>query len=417
MKRSIKPSKVSGTVVAPSSKSVAQRAIALASMALGQSNILSVGSSDDVLAAISVCKALGARIEQQPDGLLINGGIKVPTAPLNLGESGLSVRMFSAIAATLGQEVVLTGHGSLLNRPMDIVENSLNPLCDYCKTNNGKLPIIVKGSLKGGEVNIDGSISSQVLTGILIASPYAQKDTVIHVDNLQSRPYIDITLGMMRYFGVEVENDNYQTFIVKTGQKYQPKTYTVEGDWSGAAFLLVAGAIAGNIIVKNIQINSSQADRAIVDALFYAGAKVSIYENHLEVNSHNLNGFHFDATHCPDLFPPLVALAAHCEGESRILGVSRLRVKESDRAATLMAEFDKMGLDIKIEGELMIVKGSKPTAASVISHGDHRIAMATATAALAGNGTIEIDGAECVAKSYPDFFEDLKKVTSLPTGR
>lgn len=407
MKRSIKPSTVSGTVVAPSSKSVAQRAIALASMALGQSNILSVGNSDDVLAATSVCKALGANIEQQPEGLLINGGLKTPSAPLNLGESGLSVRMFSSIAATLGHEVVLTGHGTLLNRPMDIVENSLKPLCDYCKTNNGKLPIIVKGPLKGGEVNIDGSISSQVLTGILIASPYAQKDTIIKVNNLQSRPYIDITIGMMRYFGVEVDNINYQEFRIKAGQKYQPKTYTVEGDWSGAAFLLVAGAIAGNVIVKNIQIGSSQADKAIVDALFYAGAKVSIYENHLEVNSHALNGFHFDATHCPDLFPPLVALAAHCEGESRILGVSRLRVKESDRAATLIAEFSKMGQDIRIEGELMIIKGSKPCGASVISHGDHRIAMATATAALAGNGIVEIDGAECVAKSYPNFFEDL----------
>ena len=149
-----------------------------------------------------------------------------------------------------------------------------------------------------------------------------------------------------------------------------------------------------------------------MDALFYAGAKVSIYENHLEVNSHNLNAFHFDATHCPDLFPPLVALAAHCEGESRILGVSRLRVKESDRAATLMTEFSKMGLDIRVEGELMIIKGSKPSGASVLSHGDHRIAMATATAALAGNSTVEIDGAECVAKSYPEFFKDIGKLTT-----
>lgn len=412
MKRSIKPSRVSGTVVAPASKSVAQRAIALASMALGESKIFSVGNSDDVLAAISVCKALGANIQQQPDGLLINGGIKSPTIPLNFGESGLSVRMFSAIAATLEQEITLTGYGSLLKRPMDIVENSLNPLCDYCRTNNGKLPITVKGPLKGGEVSIDGSVSSQVLTGILMASPFAKTDTLIKVDNLQSRPYIDITIKLMKHFGVEVENDNYQTFKVKAGQKYQPEIYTVEGDWSGAAFLLVAGAIAGNVKVHNIQIGSSQADKAIVDALFYAGAKVSIYENYLEVGSHELNGFHFDATQCPDLFPPLVALAAHCEGESRILGVSRLRVKESDRAATLMEEFAKMGIDISIDGELMIVKGGKPKGAKVFAHGDHRIAMATATAALAGTGEVEIESAECVAKSYPEFFEDFSKLIS-----
>ena len=411
MKRYIKPSKVNGTIVASPSKSVAQRAIAIASMAIGQSEIISAGNSDDVLAAISVCKELGAKIEVKSDSLIITGGLSIPKAQLNLGESGLSVRMFSAIAATLDGEVILTGHGSLLNRPMNIVESSLSPLCDYCITNNGKLPIVVKGPFKGGEVSVDGSISSQVLTGILIASPYAQKDVIINVDNLQSRPYIDITIRMMKYFGVDVENQNYQVFKIKSGQRYQPKTYTVEGDWSGAAFLLVAGAIAGKVKVDNLQLNSSQADKAIINALIYAGAKVSMNDNHIEVTKHHLNGFHFDATHCPDLFPPLVALAAHCDGESRILGVSRLRVKESDRATTLMEVFGKMGIDIKIEGELMIIKGGKPHSAKVSSHGDHRIAMATAVAALVGDGEVEIDGAESVAKSYPDFFEDLSKLT------
>ncbi|RPH32109.1 MAG: 3-phosphoshikimate 1-carboxyvinyltransferase [Bacteroidales bacterium] len=411
MKRSIKSSRVNGSIFAPASKSVAQRAIAIASMAVGQSEIASTGSSDDVIAAISVCKALGARIETKPDGLIISGGISRPAIPLNFGESGLSVRMFSAIAATLEGEVVLTGHGSLLNRPMNIVENSLSPLCEYCRTNNGKLPILVKGPFKGGEVTIDGSISSQVLTGILMASPYAKKDVTVKVENLQSRPYIDITIGIMKYFGVDVENMDYQEFKIKSGQFYQPKKYTVEGDWSGAAFMLVAGAVAGKVKVENLQLNSSQADKAIINALIYAGAKVSMADNFVEVCKHQLNGFHFDATHCPDLFPPLVALASHCEGETRILGVSRLRVKESDRAATLSEEFIKMGVDIRIDGELMVINGGKPHGAIVQSHGDHRIAMATAIAALAGDGDVEIEGAEAVAKSYPEFFEDLEKLT------
>jgi 3-phosphoshikimate 1-carboxyvinyltransferase len=179
-------------------------------------------------------------------------------------------RMFSAIAATLDGEVVLTGHGSLLNRPMNIVENSLNPLCEYCRTNSGKLPITVKGPLKGGKITIDGSISSQVLTGILMASPYAKKDVVINVENLQSRPYIDITLEMMKYFGVDVENEDYKEFRIKLGQQYQPRNYKVEGDWSGASFLLVAAAIAGKVRVENLQISSSQADKAIINALIYA---------------------------------------------------------------------------------------------------------------------------------------------------
>ena len=175
MRKSIRPSTVSGSVIAPPSKSVAQRAIAIASMAMGQSEIILPGSSDDVVAATNVCRALGVKIEKKFDRLLVSGGLMLPQVPLNCGESGLSVRMFSAIAATLDGEVTLTGQGSLLNRPMGIVEQSLGPLCEFCKTNNGKLPIVVKGPLQGGEVKIDGSVSSQVLTGILIASPYAKR--------------------------------------------------------------------------------------------------------------------------------------------------------------------------------------------------------------------------------------------------
>lgn len=412
MKRSIKPSKVNGSVCAPASKSVAQRAIAIASMAMGHSEIISVGESDDVQAAISVCRAMGVNFDILSDRLIISGGLRLPKIPLDCGESGLSVRMFSAIAATLDGEVMLTGKGSLLNRPMDIVEESLIPMGIRCTTNQGQLPILVKGPMQGGIIKVDGSISSQVITGMLIASPYAKRDTTLLVQNLQSQPYIDITLEVMKSFGVDVENKNYSEFFIKAGQRYKPIEYTVEGDWSGAAFMLVAGAIGGRVMVTNLRPNSPQADRVIINALNCAGAKISVYDNQIEVNKHHLKGFDFDATNCPDLFPPLVALASHCEGETRILGVSRLHVKESDRAATLKDEFGKMGIDIRIEGELLIVKGGKPQGANVQSHGDHRIAMATAVAALAGTGDLEIDGAECVSKSYPEFFEELDKVAS-----
>lgn len=410
MKKNIRPSTVNGSIVAPPSKSVAQRAIAIASMAFGQSEILAPGQGDDVMAAISVCKKLGAKIDEKIDKLVIQGGISSPNKYLNCGESGLSIRMFSSIAATLESEVVLTGEGSLLNRPMNIVEESLAPLCNYCKTNNGKLPITLKGPLKGGLISIDGSISSQVLTGLLIASPYAKKDVIIKVKNLQSRPYIDVTIAVMKSFGVEVENKNYKEFRIKADQRYQPKTYKIEGDWSGASFLLVAGAIGGRVKVENLQLNSFQADKAIINALIYAGAKVSMHDNHIEVSKNQLYGFDFDATQCPDLFPPLVALASHCLGESKILGVSRLSVKESDRAKALMDEFKKMGIDMDINGELMIVKGGKVYSAIVDSHGDHRIAMSTAIAAIKGEGIVGIENAECVAKSYPGFFEDLESL-------
>lgn len=410
MKRYVKPSAVNGEIIAPASKSVAQRVIAIASLANGQSEIFYPGQSDDVVAAIRVCRALGASITEFDNKLVIAGGIKNPSEPLNCGESGLSIRMFSSIAATLSMPVVLTGTGSLTKRPMGIVEESVKAMGAQCKTSNGFVPITVTGPIAGGRINVDGSLSSQVLTGMLIAAPLAQNDLVIEVENLQSKPYIDLTIDAMKTFGVDVENTEYKSFTVKTEQKYRPTTFTVEGDWSGAAFLLVAGAVAGNVRVNNLSPFSKQADRAILDALMQVGANISIFENAIEINKNHLNPFHFDATHCPDLFPPLVALAAHCKGESRILGVSRLRAKESDRAATLQQEFAKLGIEIKINGELMQIFGGKVEGGKVRSHHDHRIAMACAVAALAGNGEVEIDDAEAVGKSYPEFFEDIERI-------
>lgn len=410
MRKLVKPSAIDGTVSAPPSKSVAQRAIALASLALGESEILHTGSSDDVLAAIRVCKDFGAKIVESPKGLTIKGGFSTPTLPLNCGESGLGIRMFSCIAATLNQPITLTGEGSLLKRPMGIVEKAINALGAKCKTTNGYAPIFVTGPLKGGKVKVDGSLSSQVLTGMLIAAPFAQTDLVIEVENLQSKPYIDLTIETMKAFGVNIENRNYEEFHIKGNQQYKPATYTVQGDWSGAAFLLVAGAIAGSVRVENLNPMSKQADRAIIQALMWVGAKISIQQDIIEISKSKLHSFHFDATNCPDLFPPLVALAAHCNGESRILGVSRLREKESDRAKTLQMEFAKLGVKISIENELMLIKGGKVLGGKVQSHGDHRIAMACAIAALAGNEPVEIEGADAVAKSYPIFFDAVNSI-------
>ena len=412
MKRLVRPSQVKGTLAAPASKSLAQRAIALASLAKGKSEVLHPGKSDDVLAAIDVCKTLGAKIRIDDDKLFIEGGISTPNKPLHCGESGLGIRMFSSIAATLNQPVMLTGNGSLTKRPMGIVEESIKALGASCSTQNGFIPITVQGPLKGGVAKINGSLSSQVLTGMLMATPFANANTTILVENLQSKPYIDLTIQTMKAFGVEVDNLDYKEFHIKGKQMYSPTFYSVEGDWSGAAFLLVAGAIAGEVGVSNLNPMSKQADRAIVEALMWAGAKISIQDNLVVAGKGELNAFHFDATHCPDLFPPLVALAALCKGESRILGASRLRIKESDRAATLQQEFAKLGVTIEIEGELMRVFGGDVKGGKVHSQGDHRIAMACAVAALAADGEVEIDEAEAVNKSYPKFFEDLAQLNA-----
>ena len=407
----ITPSAVKGQVQAPASKSVAQRAIAIASLASGTSEIFHVGKSDDVKSAIRVCQALGAEIEEKGGSLTVKGGIQTPSEPLNCGESGLGIRMFSALAAILNEPVTLTGEGSLAERPMQMIEDSLQATGVQCETQNGLLPVVVKGPLKGGTVNIDGSASSQVLTGLLIAAPYAISPVTFRVSDLKSRPYVDITTGMMRDFGVLVENKDYEEFVIPAPQKYISKSYTVEGDWSGAAFLLVAGAVAGEVTVTNLDFQSSQADKEILTALKNSGAELSVELDRIFVKKAPLKSFRFDATHCPDLFPPLVVLAAACDGISQIRGVSRLRSKESDRATALQQEFGKLGLYISLEGDNMLIKGSSLNGGRVFSHHDHRIAMACAVAGLIADGPVIIDKAEAINKSYPEFYEDLKSKT------
>jgi 3-phosphoshikimate 1-carboxyvinyltransferase len=242
----------------------------------------------------------------------------------------------------------------------------------------------------------------------------ATEPVTITVNNLKSKPYIDLTLQVMKHFGCEVENNNYESFTIHPTYRVTGKeiSYTVEGDWSGGAFLLVAGAIAGGITVKGLNVFSTQADKAILQALIDCGSNISIEETQIMVSPPAGDGgkpFHFNATDCPDLFPPLVALAAYCNGTSVIEGVSRLAHKESNRGLTLQEEFAKMGVEITLQDDLMMIKGGEGLhGATVHSRHDHRIAMACAVAALMASGATTIEEAEAINKSYPDFYEHLQ---------
>lgn len=410
MKREVKPSEVRGTITAPASKSVVQRAIAAALLSDGKSIITNPGNSNDCLAALSIARALGATVTQSENQLEIIGTRGIASNLLHCGESGLSIRMFTPIAASFSEEIMLTGDGSLSTRPMALLESPLRQLGAFCQTTKGLIPITVKGPLNGGETLLDGSLGSQILTGMLMAAPLAKSDVTIKVKNLQSKPYIDLTLEVMQAFGVTAENRNYEEFYIKANQKYRHTSYNVEGDWSGAAFLLVAGAIAGMIRVENINAQSRQADKAILQALTSAGANVREESSAVEVCRSSLSAFTFDATDCPDLFPPLVSLAAACNGTSAIKGVGRLAHKESNRALALQIEYKKMGINIEVDDNTMRVTGGAINAATIDSHNDHRIAMAAATSALTANGVVTIEDAECVAKSYPEFFDDLSAI-------
>lgn len=410
----ISPSVISGSVTAPASKSAMQRACALALLNNGITIIKNPGKSNDDVAAINIIKQLGATLVYQTNGDLqvtSNGKVNY-TGEINCWESGLSLRMFAAIAALSDQPVILSGEGSLLKRPMGFFDEIFPLLKVSIGSDKGFLPINIKGPLEIKNITFDASLSSQYLTGILFAFAKAAQHTVtVKVNNLKSKPYIDLSIEMLDHFGYHVQHKNYTEFTIDPVAESQKEIiYCTEGDWSGAAFLLVAGATAGAIKVQGLDINSTQADKAIITVLQSCGADLKIDNDYIAVNAENkLEPFSFDATDCPDLFPPLVALAASCKGTSIIKGVSRLVAKESDREKALTDVFWKMNIKVITEGDTMIIKGGTGIkAATVNAHHDHRIAMACAIAGLNADGKMVIHDAAVVSKSYPDFFEHLK---------
>ncbi|MDO8995380.1 MAG: 3-phosphoshikimate 1-carboxyvinyltransferase [Sediminibacterium sp.] len=419
----VHPTKIEGIILANASKSCMQRACAAALLHHGTTQIVNPGNSFDDLAAIEMIQKLGATIiNHSEESLTIQStGVAPISQQLNCGESGLGIRMFTPIAALSKSSLTINGSGSLLKRPMHFFDEVLPQLKVHISSAEGFLPITIQGPLTPTNITIDGSLSSQFLTGLLMAFGAAEADGVtITVNDLKSRPYIDLTLQVMEAFGTTIQNNNYESFsFVKTNKKGKKTNiqYQVEGDWSGAAFLLVAGAIAGNITVKGLNVFSTQADKAILQALSDAGAGLSVQEHQIEVRSLPLKAFHFDATDCPDLFPPLVALAAFCDGTTVIEGVHRLAHKESNRGITLQEEFAKLGVEIKLQDNLMLVVGLRNglqvapiNSAKVSSHHDHRIAMATAIAALNAGAPVTIQDAEAINKSYPAFYSHLQQL-------
>jgi 3-phosphoshikimate 1-carboxyvinyltransferase len=416
----VSPSIINGTLAAPASKSSMQRACAAALLHKGTTHIHNAGISNDDKAALDIIQQLGATVGFKSDYIeIVSKGFGrknvSETKTINCGESGLSIRMFSPIAALSSSTINIIGEGSLQKRPMDFFDEIFPQLGIDIISTNGKLPLQIKGPLQPKSITIDGSLSSQFLTGLLFAFGDAATETVtITVVDLKSKPYIDLTLNIMQHFGYNIVNDNYERFVIspKVNKENEKINYTVEGDWSSASFLLVAGAIAGSVKLSGLDIHSAQADKAIMEVLKLCGVKIDISKEFIEITKANLHAFEFDATDCPDLFPPMAALAAYCKGTTKIKGTHRLAAKESDRAKTLQDIFGKMGINILLENDEMIIEGSAIKSAEVSSHHDHRIAMAAAVAALGADGNITITEADAINKSYPQFFEDLKQLAS-----
>ena len=424
----IKPSRIDGWIAAPPSKSMMLRAIAAAVLSRDETLIRNPSFCEDALAGLRIAEALGchprastaevnpratpgapAAVKWEARVVRVRGGSPWNGGTLHCGESGLCMRMFAPIVALSDRNFVLEGTGSLLSRPMAMMEEPLRRLGAQCRTAGGIPPIRVAGPLQGGRTTIDGSLSSQFLTGLLMALPFCRGDSEIRLIGLKSRPYAAMTLSFLRSFGLVIDvEDSFETVRMAGGQRFSQIDYIVEGDWSGAAFLLVAGALAGRVVVGGLNARSLQPDRRILEALALAGARIACDGDEVVVERTGLSGFDFDATDCPDLIPPLTALACHCEGRTRIFGADRLAHKESHRARALVAEFTKAGVKIDMSGTRLEIRGSPLQAATFDSHRDHRIAMAGAVAALRSKNGLGVEGEKCVAKSYPRFFDDLK---------
>jgi 3-phosphoshikimate 1-carboxyvinyltransferase len=420
----IHPGAISGTVAAPPSKSVTQRVLACLLSVNGSTRIINPGFSADERVVMQVLKDAGFMLTGTDEGHLnVQSPLeRQPVVYADFGESGLAARMLTPILAMQNDIVRLEASKRLRARPMGFLDDVLPKLGVRTATVNAHLPATIQGPLQPADISIDASDSSQPLTGLLIAfSALNASDKTITVSNLVSKPYIDVTLSVMGSLGLPLpENRDYESFYFppKHASKKVPDTISIEGDWSGAAFLLVAGAIAGSITVAGLDAFTMQADKQVLSALMDCEVPLSIESTQVKVaQASRFKAFHFNATDCPDLFPPLAALACYAQGTSVIEGVDRLRFKESNRALTITQELRKLGADIELQDDYMIIRGGQPLRGTdLYAHEDHRIAMMCAVAALGADGIVTINGAEAVEKSYPRFFDDLRSLGAQVIG-
>ena len=410
MEKTIHPSQVSGEVRPPCSKSYAQRALAAALLSDGETTLSNIELCDDTRYAMNVITGLGASVRQTgPTEYVIRGGLAPITDTINTGESGLATRLFTPIAALCDRRMTITGTGTMLRRPIGMMIDPLRNLGVQVRS-NGYLPITVQGPLRGGETDVEAYVSSQFLTGLLMSLPLAEGDTILHVEQPNSLPYLAVTVDLASKFRIRMEHNGFREFFIPRGQHYHPAKLHIEGDWSSAAFMLVAGAIAGEVTAKRMNTLSLQADLAIIQALTKAGAVIITTPDEITVRKRELTGFDFDATQRPDLFPILAVLGANCEGTTHIRGVNRLVYKESNRAEAIVSEYTKLGMDVALEDDVMTVRGGSLSGGTIDSCNDHRIAMAAAIAALAASGPVTITNAQAVTKSYPRFWDDLDSI-------
>lgn len=419
---SIKPTVLSGKVCIPSSKSMGHREIICAALAEGTSVVDNISMSADIEATCRALKALGTeitKVESKYPGrtaFKINGGdLRLVDKEIDCGESGSTLRFMIPVAALCGGEVTFKGHGKLVSRPLSAYyEIFAKQGLAYETAPSGELPLELKGKLASGNFEMPGNVSSQFISGLLFALPLLDGDSVINITSpLESQSYVELTLSCLAKYGIKIEHENYLRYFVRGGQKYIGRESVVEGDYSQAAFWLVAGALGGSLECTGLTLSSLQGDKAIIGIMKAMGANLAIDESNMVVTSSAAatKAAVIDAADCPDIIPVLAVLAAVSEGKTEIINAGRLRIKECDRLSAVTTELGKLGADITELEDGLIIKGRKNLIGGEVEcWNDHRIAMSLAVASCKCEGEVVVHGAESVKKSYPRFWEDFVAV-------
>lgn len=414
------PMNLQGIVKVPASKSLCHRAIIAAGLSNEECLIDNIIYSDDIEATCSGMEDLGVKIKRNGSSLSIKGSefMNCIRNTIDCCESGSTLRFLIPLVLLTAEKVTFTGKEGLKKRPLTPYYNIFEEQGIKYDNKRG-LPLTVEGMLRSGEYSMPGNVSSQFITGLLYALPLLDGDSkIIITTEMESKGYIDLTIDMLKKFSVKVENRNYREFIIKGGQRYVPLDYRVEGDFSQAAFWLVAGIIGGEIECMDVDMESLQGDKVIVDIIKKMGGDISINKGRIIAKKSETTGIVIDASDCPDLVPVLSVLGALSKGTTRIVNAGRLRIKESDRLKSMAQELSKLGADIKETEDGLIIEGKeKLKGGTVNSWNDHRVAMALSIASIRCEEPVVIENSSSVKKSYPEFYEHFEMLGGIVNER
>ena len=412
MKVTIERSDIRGKVTAPPSKSYTIRGLMCAALARGESQIINSLCADDTEAAARVLSGIGVGVERSGDIWRVSGGnLRQLDADLYCGDSAATLRFMTAICSVVPGRCRLTAGASLARRPVEPLVKALQRLGVDCSANGGVAPVVVNGRrLRGGETELPGDVSSQFVSALLLVSPLAEEGMRIRLTTpLESKPYVAMTLDGMAKFGIKVEFSGKMDDFYTAKQAYRPTRYEVEGDWSSASYFLALGAVSDGVEVENLNPESLQSDKVMLAFLSQMGAEAAISPNKISVRGSKLKALHADLSDCIDLLPTMAVLAAVAEGTSELEGIGRARLKESNRVDAVREGLERMGVEVAEEKDSISITGANLKGAVIDSHDDHRIAMAfSVLGTLVGNTVI--NGAECVKKTFPEFWAILRSI-------